>query len=187
MVKQKRSVSDPNKRRSIHVDCHKEASVLLLRNARVTFEKRVKRFTDGCWGWTGFFSNDPNHMCGYFLFTEGGTYYRTSAHQASYVIHKGSVPDGKIVYHTCLDRSCVSPKHLRAGTWRESVLQRVKDGRHPRGERNGRSKLSEKDVVEIRRQVAGGKLTKQKIADRYGVDPHVIRDIRDGHTWTCVS
>lgn len=54
------------------------------------------------------------------------------------------------------------------------------------GEKNGQSKLSEKDVIEIRTLYVKGKHTEHNsrgLAKKYGVDPKTILDIVNGKLW----
>ncbi len=86
------------------------------------FIEKVQVQPNGCWYWTASLDGK-----GY-----GNFYYNgrmDKAHKASYSIHKGAVPEGKILDHTCHDprwcgggvtclhRRCVNPDHLAAVTW----------------------------------------------------------------------
>lgn len=58
----------------------------------------------GCWLWKG------GQISGY------GSYRRIPAHRVSYALEHGGIPDGHIVHHTCRQRICVKPAHLKALT-----------------------------------------------------------------------
>lgn len=69
---------------------------------------------DGCWIWTGRIYDN-----GYGQFHEGTCRedYRTVlAHQFSYRLHKGVIPDGLEIDHLCRNRRCINPDHLEAVT-----------------------------------------------------------------------
>lgn len=73
------------------------------------FTKRIV-FHDGmlgCWWWSG-----PTDKSGYGRFSHRGK--RVPAHVASYIRLKGSYPPGWQVDHTCHNRLCLNPGHLRA-------------------------------------------------------------------------
>lgn len=58
------------------------------------------------------------------------------------------------------------------------------------GEKNGQSKLSEKDVIEIRRTYVKGKhseFNSYGLAKKYGVNPKTIQDIVNGKLWKDVG
>ena len=80
---------------------------------------------------------------------------KRKAHQISFWLVKGNAMSGHVVCHHCDNRKCYRPIHLFSGTHRENAVDKVEKGRcymvNNTGERHGMSKLSDADVVEIRR------------------------------------
>jgi len=127
---------------------------------RQTVEERFWTFVDkrsenACWEWTG------NKVHGYGTFRFGVSVQK--AHRVSWVIHNGEIPSGNhhgttCVLHTCDNPSCVNPKHLRLGTQQDNVNDMFARGRqapttrpYAMGELNGCSRLTESDVIRIRK------------------------------------
>ncbi len=79
---------------------------------RLSVEERFWRFvtpTEGCWDWRGY-TNHSGH--GTIMGHAHGRVVSRKAHRVSYVIHKGKIPRGQQVRHTCGSPGCVNPKHL---------------------------------------------------------------------------
>lgn len=99
-------------------------------------------------------------------------------------LFKGSIPNGYVIRHTCDNRLCINPEHLLIGTHKDNVSDRVKRGRSAKGEDNGRSKLTESEVLAILKDTVTPKM---KLAKTYNVDAKAIRDIKNGITWKAVT
>lgn len=73
----------------------------------------------GCWLWIGGEKNGY----GYFHPKDAsGLYGTTRAYRWAYERYVGPIPLGLEIHHTCYNRPCVNPDHLRAVTRRENVL-----------------------------------------------------------------
>lgn len=81
--------------------------------------------------------------------------------------------------HSCGNRWCVNPGHLRWATRYENVQDTVSMGRVLRGEAAPSSKLSNESVLAVRRSHS----THAETARKFGVSVTTIHDIRSGNTW----
>jgi hypothetical protein len=107
-----------------------------------------------------------------------------SAHRLAWEAANGRpVPDGLLVLHSCDNPPCVNPAHLRAGTHRENMGDKVARGRVRAGAAHGRAVLTEADVYEIRRLRADRSATCRELAERYGVSMTQISNIARGLSW----
>lgn len=107
----------------------------------------------GCWIWIGGLGN----------FGYGAFYFRPPrkmefAHRVSYVLYRGEIPEGKHILHTCDNPFCVNPDHLFIGTPLDNMRDKMKKGRHVawKSKDCNLTKLTEADVLEIRRLSASG-------------------------------
>jgi hypothetical protein len=78
-------------------------------------------------------------------------------------------------------RGCVHPEHLRWATQSENELDKALHGTDIRGEKHHNSKLTLKDVLEIR--ACSKTMNKTQIAKRYNVTRAAIQDILHRRTW----
>ena len=131
--------------------------------------------TATCWWWEG----GIDKRTGYGQFTLKNRRYK--AHRAAFELTNGPIPKGLVVMHECDHKRCIRPDHLKLGTALENAQDAVKRGLYCRGESHLSSKLTKAEVIEIRRNADG--LGKRRLAQRYGVGPSTIQDIRRGVTW----
>jgi hypothetical protein len=93
---------------------------------------------DGCWLWTGGRSRE------YGVFGYQGRTIR--AHRFSWMLENGrEIPPGMDVHHDCGNARCVNPRHLTPMAHAQNMAQSALRGAWS-GERNGRSKLTERKV-----------------------------------------
>jgi hypothetical protein len=72
-------------------------------------------------------------------------------------------------------------KNLRWGTPLDNTNDRNLNGNTVRGERQHCSRLTEKDVLKIRKKLMA--LPNETIGNMFGVHKDTIRDLKSGHTW----
>jgi len=146
--------------------------------------KVEKRGPNDCWEWKGSIVNT-----GYGSVGKGG--YRKGsigAHRASYMINKGPIPKGMVVMHTCDNRACVNPNHLKLGTHKENTQDMMRKGRHrfqaPLGERSSLSKITEAAARFIKKHT---EIPAHEIAEAFGIKYCAVWRIRTGKTWSHIS
>lgn len=92
----------------------------------------------------------------------------------------GPLPAHIVVRHACDNPACYELLHLESGTQTQNIADRVKRKRSAVGERNGGSKITESDVLEIRRSNMQGKL----LAAKFGISASQVSEIRSGKKWS---
>ena len=134
----------------------------------------------GCWLWSGRL-----HRTGYGQFTPGTLTRPVTAHRFSLGTKTGKWPRD-CALHSCDNKACVNPDHLREGTQSENIADRNTRKRTARGSASGPAVLTEDQVKAIRKRLASGS-TQRRVASEFGVTPPTIRNIAIGVTWKHVD
>lgn len=111
----------------------------------------------------------------------------TTAHRVAYALAKGPIPTGLQVRHTCDNRKCCNPDHLILGTIRENMAdKRERPKKWPwgaKGEASGKAKLTNEQVLEIRRRYTAGE-TAKALSVAFGMSHSATQNITSRKTWT---
>ena len=141
-------------------------------------EESLERFmkfvdkTEDCWLWTGA------RVKGYGHFGIDGKIWQT--HRLLYIHCYGTIDPGLDVRHKCRPKNCCNPDHLELGTRAENVADRVRDGTDARGEKHGRARLTNEQVLQIR---ARSTESRHELGLEFGVSCTAINAIIHRRTW----
>jgi len=135
-----------------------------------------------CWEWTGekFWRKDYGK-----LKLKNGR--AIQAHRLSYFINYGNIDDKLIVRHLCGNAWCVNPNHLSIGTHFDNAQDKIGHGTVVCGEDMPSSKLTEKDVLDIRKLYFNHHLTLKQISKKYDVVFSTISCVVRGKWWKSVG
>jgi len=99
----------------------------------------------------------------------------------------GRFPEGMQICHKCDAPGCVNPEHLFLGTQLDNMRDMHAKGRNhgkgAPGESNRNNKLTEVQVLEIRRLHADTGMTIAQLGRHFGVYYTAISKIVNGKTW----
>lgn len=126
----------------------------------------------GCILWTGYV-----HSSGYGALQWHGESHKAS-HLAWVAVH-GPVPNGMCVCHKCDVPRCVNINHLFLGTVAENMADKVAKGRHAKGARHMKAKLTDEQILAIRED----NRRQHVIANEYGITQPLVSLIKARKIW----
>ena len=130
---------------------------------------------NGCTLWTACVDRD-----GYGQFWYSGRNVKAHRYSAGML----DWPPEIVTRHTCHTPACVNPEHLGYGSNADNVRDKVEAGRQAKGVDVGNAKLTEEQVLEIRRRYAAGGVFQRELGDEYGVTNALISLIVRREIWT---
>lgn len=151
-----------------------------IEHMKKIFEGNVIK-KEGCWNWKRDI-NAKRYVKAYYLG------HNIGAHRASWILHKGQIPEGMYVLHKCDNPRCTNPEHLFLGTPLDNMQDKTRKGRskYLRGSEKCEAKLDEKKIKKIRNLLKLG-VTATRIAKDFNVCRQTISDIKRGKTWKHVT
>lgn len=151
---------------------------LTLEQYIAKFESRIIIREDGCYEYQG----------GVDIYNGYGIFYcfneKHIAHRWYYKVKVGLKDESNCVLHKCDYRLCVNLDHLFEGTRQDNIADMDGKGRRAIGSNGPNSKLTERDVAEIKSLMYTTPAT--ILGSKYGVDASTIGRIKLGKTWTHV-
>ncbi len=124
-------------------------------------------------------------ITGYGRFYKKGKKY--SVHRAAFEENmKREIQKGFYILHSCDNRKCLNPAHLREGTHYDNMQDMKERGGFVVGEKHGMNKLKECQVLEIICLISQGK-SNIEISKIFNVSRYTINDIKLGKRWNWLT
>lgn len=144
------------------------------------FAKVLPEPMSGCWLWTG-----TTTVFGHGQIWGGPERKRRIlTHRLSWELHRGPIPKGGLVLHSCDVPACVNPDHLSIGDYSKNTKDAYERGRAvpTGGERNGMAVLTKEQALAIKLDTSHV----DEIAAKFGVSRWTVYSIRSGKRWGCL-
>lgn len=138
------------------------------------FEKRYwdnvdKKSNDECWEWKA-----ARNKFGYgVIYYDGKNRY---AHRLALQLSNIYLEKDDVVCHSCDNPSCSNPNHLFIGKQSDNIKDMIEKRRNQFGENTYNAKLSNDDIIEIRKLYFNG-ITQNNIAKMFSINQGHVSDI----------
>jgi len=136
------------------------------------FATKYRKDPSGCWEWTGTYYVKKGVKVAVFKLpraAKGQKSKSVSPARLSFELHKGPIPTGAMILHSCDNRMCVNPAHLSVGNHKQNMREMKERLRGALGSRNHNSKLTDQKVIELRRLY--GTMPIEELASKFGITP----------------
>lgn len=136
--------------------------------------------TYGCWPYKEYKDKD-----GYGRFhLENGP---IGAHVYAWLLTRkmDKVPDGKMILHTCDNRSCCQPGHLYCGDALRNASDRIKRSRRVPPHKTANPSLYSGEIWLIRKLLDSEIISQARIAKMFKVHQSTISHINTSDRWLC--
>ncbi len=165
----------------------REPAELSERDIAAFWSRVDTRGPDDCWPWTAAKS------MGYGAMQIGSksdkTAMMTRSHRIAFFLAHGRWPD-PYGLHDCPggdNRLCCNPAHIFEGSHTDNIADMVAKARQSRGSTHGAAKLTNDDVIEMRRRHADGGVSHTALAMEYGVCRSEVSMIVSRRRWMHVA
>lgn len=137
---------------------------------------------DSCWVWIAGKDADkgPDKTYGRVSLTRKS---HERSHRFAWKLLYGSIPENLLVLHWCDKPLCVRPDHLFLGTYKDNSEDMYRKGRGVVGDKSWCSKLTEENVLEIKKAHKNGTYSTSYFAAKFKVKKTTILDIIKEKTW----
>lgn len=136
-----------------------------------------------CWEWTA--GNDGKY--GSFGICRNGKTITLKSHRVAYFIAFAVDAGALDVCHHCDNPPCCNPEHLFIGTRSDNLQDMIRKNRRVwkgmPGETNHRAKLSDSQVLDIRKRYSEGEFSQRAAALEFDVAHSLISRIVIGSAW----
>lgn len=125
----------------------------------------------------------------YYSISAGGRSITVKGHQMTWLAFNRSIPEGMQLNHKNGIKHDNRLENLELVTSKENIRHSYSSGLAKRGQDRSRSKLTDKDVTDIRYLLGLGRscgFTHKVIAGHFGVSRAAIANVSKGRTWTHV-
>jgi hypothetical protein len=130
-----------------------------------------------CWIWIGFCRDNGYGQC-----SINGHCYK--AHRVAFVISGGIFSNGYSVLHSCHNRKCCNPAHLKSGTHLDNMEDMVKSGRNKnRMVAEQKKPILSKDAVFEIKEMLKANISIAQIARKFQKSRNQISAIKHQRAW----
>jgi len=145
------------------------------------FWSRVALTSDAqrCWNWkfTG-----GSHGYGVYYFKQR----QWLAHRFAFFLTHGRIRRNLLVLHSCDNKKCCNPNHLRQGTHKDNGLDASKRGQIPKGESTVMAVLTNNQVRDAKRYLRNG-MTVRQVFELTHIPTSLLYHIKSETAWQHIT